>query len=332
MARGCAGKPRPETGATIYRILAHATLWYSCVRLSHRRLPPEFGFPFIEEPRDPMIRSHTTDSIPDRQWPSPLCLAVAVHLLVFLAGMYGLRPGQPPAAEQEIYPVTLLSLADFGRAQPEPGEKAIKPAIPGQRLPPVPLSSPPPLATLTAPQFSEARIEPAAVRVMTDEARPEPEPDAVAPAQRLPPVTTADEDDAREHPAIRHNGTPADLENPAAAGESAMPASAPPAVAGTAGPAAEQLRRQYLARLAAHIEAHKFYPPAARRRQMTGEVQVRFVLTADGGISDLRANGANPVLEQAAIAAVEQSQPLPPPGAWLQIPLAVSYRMEFRLR
>lgn len=56
------------------------------------------------------------------------------------------------------------------------------------------------------------------------------------------------------------------------------------------------------------------YPAEARRRNLRGEVFVRFVITANGGvgrISVIRSSGS-PVLDNAAIATVKRAAPFPP--------------------
>ena len=53
-------------------------------------------------------------------------------------------------------------------------------------------------------------------------------------------------------------------------------------------PLADQQERQhYLAALAAKINRRKYYPAAARRRGEEGRVVVRFVVRADGELTDL---------------------------------------------
>jgi protein TonB len=91
-------------------------------------------------------------------------------------------------------------------------------------------------------------------------------------------------------------------------------------------------RQVYIQELFASIEAHKFYPALARRRRLEGQVQVSFTVQANGRISDLRASDGQPLLEEAARKTVQRALPLPAPEGRVNMPLAISYRMDFRLR
>lgn len=96
----------------------------------------------------------------------------------------------------------------------------------------------------------------------------------------------------------------------------------------------EQARRTYLGQLIAHIEQHKHYPRAARRRRLEGVVQVSFTLHRDGGISTLQVDerDAHPILTQAAEQTVRNALPLPPVPDEVECPMPVSFGMEFALR
>jgi len=67
------------------------------------------------------------------------------------------------------------------------------------------------------------------------------------------------------------------------------------------------------ARVRRHLEAHKFYPASARRRGITGEVEVGFVLDRLGmaeKITVLAGSGHN-LLDWAARETVRRAQPFP---------------------
>jgi protein TonB len=91
-------------------------------------------------------------------------------------------------------------------------------------------------------------------------------------------------------------------------------------------------RQLYIQELFACIEAHKFYPAVARRRHLEGQVQVSFTVLANGDICDLHTSDGQPLLEEAAKKTVQRALPLPSPGGEVSLPLAISYRMDFRLR
>ncbi len=68
-----------------------------------------------------------------------------------------------------------------------------------------------------------------------------------------------------------------------------------------------------LDRIRAQVQAVAVYPPIARARSVSGEVQVRFTITADGtptGIEIARSSGST-ALDRAAERAVADASPLP---------------------
>jgi protein TonB len=93
----------------------------------------------------------------------------------------------------------------------------------------------------------------------------------------------------------------------------------------------EQARQHYLGQLLAHIEGHKFYPRAARRRGLQGVIQVSFVLHENGQISEIMLEHGHEVLRRATEEAVHAALPLPLPTPDVVCPLRVSFGMEFKL-
>lgn len=92
------------------------------------------------------------------------------------------------------------------------------------------------------------------------------------------------------------------------------------------------VRDRYLASVLAHIESHKFYPPAARRRGLQGSVEVCFTLDALGMITDLHITGSNSLFVEAAKTAVRNAIPLPAAPSIDGFPLSVRYKMLFKLQ
>ncbi|MFC1536256.1 TonB family protein [Pseudomonadota bacterium] len=90
-------------------------------------------------------------------------------------------------------------------------------------------------------------------------------------------------------------------------------------------------RERYLSSVMAHLEKHKWYPKAARRRGIEGEVSVSFMLLPDGSARDVVVEGAPSMLLAAAKEAVEKALPLPTPPANIHCPLACEFRMHFSL-
>ena len=85
-------------------------------------------------------------------------------------------------------------------------------------------------------------------------------------------------------------------------------------------------KEQYIQKLMKHIDAHKFYPAAARRRGIEGDVKVSFELTADKTACNIEAEGGIAVLERAAIQAVRDASPFPDPPAdvFFENPIVIS--------
>lgn len=92
------------------------------------------------------------------------------------------------------------------------------------------------------------------------------------------------------------------------------------------------LRDRYLAAVLAHIESHKFYPVAARRRGLQGSVHVCFTLDARGMVSDLDVTGNNSMFVEAARSAIHNALPLPIAPSLDGFPLVVHYQMTFKLQ
>lgn len=94
----------------------------------------------------------------------------------------------------------------------------------------------------------------------------------------------------------------------------------------------KQLRQSYLSYVLTHIEGHKYYPHAARLRNIEGSIQVSFVLQKDGSISGLSANGASILLRRAAKGSVNKALPLPACPKDVECPIQVSYAMQFKIK
>jgi len=88
---------------------------------------------------------------------------------------------------------------------------------------------------------------------------------------------------------------------------------------------------RYLSNVMAHIEQHKWYPKAARRRGIEGEVHVRFTLHPDGSARELTVENGSSVLLIAARKAVERAMPMPKPPENIHCPLPCEFRMRFSL-
>ncbi len=84
----------------------------------------------------------------------------------------------------------------------------------------------------------------------------------------------------------------------------------------------------YLGMVRMMIENHKLYPHTARQRQIQGRAVVRFVVSADGSVTDvaLVETSRHGILDNAALAAVKDAGPFPRPPMHLfngPIPLEI---------
>ena len=80
-----------------------------------------------------------------------------------------------------------------------------------------------------------------------------------------------------------------------------------------------------------HIEQHKFYPQAARKRGLEGAVQVSFRLLGEDRIEDLTVTGGHKLLRKSAEKAVRSALPLPEINGRLSLPQRVVFQINFEL-
>ena len=94
----------------------------------------------------------------------------------------------------------------------------------------------------------------------------------------------------------------------------------------------EKAKHEYLRRLMAHIELHKHYPRVARRRGIEGAVEVSFQLLPGGEVSDVTVEQGHRVLRKAVEEALAAARPMPAPPTALELPLPISFSMQFSLQ
>ena len=87
----------------------------------------------------------------------------------------------------------------------------------------------------------------------------------------------------------------------------------------------------FLAALRRRIEAHKFYPPVAKRRGMQGSVRVRFRVLQNGNVSAVRVSGSR-LFFRSAKEAVRAAFPVSTKHAGVRFPLDVTLTLHYRLR
>lgn len=89
--------------------------------------------------------------------------------------------------------------------------------------------------------------------------------------------------------------------------------------------------QHYLHKLLSHIESNKFYPRAARRRSVEGNVKISFVLRDDGYYEQLELDGEHSVLVKAARNALQSSLPLPQPTKDSGLSRKIEFSMVYSL-
>jgi len=92
----------------------------------------------------------------------------------------------------------------------------------------------------------------------------------------------------------------------------------------------EREKKHYLSVVMDCIERCKYYPAAARRRGITGEIEVHMTLLPNGEVESLVVEGKDNILCDAAREAVQKASPLPPPPSGAPYP--VKLKMEFALQ
>lgn len=253
---------------------------------------------------------------------APLLVTLLLHGLLFWWGLNSARLYAPSQGNIQAIRVFLQPLA-----LPEPAVTSPPAAAkPGPAVSPAadpPVVALPRVASLLPPSVVSApALSPSPVVATAQEAPPGP-----TVAVSVAPLPIAASAAVQAVPGVvgsRAGGDTAPVA-PAGVANIAGVAEVGSAIAGAG-------KELYLRTLFAHIEAHKFYPPSARRRQLEGQVRVAFTIDASGGISDLQVAEGHPQLEEAARQTVRSALPLPLPAGGVTLPFSLSYRMDFRLR
>lgn len=125
-------------------------------------------------------------------------------------------------------------------------------------------------------------------------------------------------------------GSPAASENERRAAQGQLALAVPGETTGSA--AADY--GPYLARLRQRIHESLRYPPAARRRALTGTVHMEIVIEPSGAVGQVSVlhSSAHPILDEAAVDAVRNLAPLPLPAGLGPRTLRVRLPVVFKLR
>ena len=95
---------------------------------------------------------------------------------------------------------------------------------------------------------------------------------------------------------------------------------------------ADSVFDEYLAMIIATIEEYKFFPAAARRRGIEGDIQVTFRLSSNGEVRNLALTGGHRLLTNAVKNALKQASPFSPPPKTIPNPINLSYTISFNLK
>ncbi|HEY4124331.1 MAG TPA: TonB family protein [Rhizomicrobium sp.] len=107
-----------------------------------------------------------------------------------------------------------------------------------------------------------------------------------------------------------------------------------PAAPAPSSPIAGTGRDTYLAKIIAHLDAAKHYPPQARKLHIEGVVQLHFVMDRTGHVLsfDIAKSSGRPMLDEEVRGLIARAQPLPPiPADWPQTTLNLIVPVEFEL-
>lgn len=187
--------------------------------------------------------------------------------------------------------------------------------------------------------IEEQKMPPLLVQLSFQRPPPEPVPEVVAPPK--PPVKEVVKSEPKPKPKPKQKPKPKKKHRvkpipkpvvverqPVAPPEETRVAAQPPP------PRVQSridFRQQYLAELLAKIEANKYYPTVARRRNIEGKIEVSFRLACDGEVTELKISGRHSLLRKAAGKAINAAQPLPEPPSQVECPLPVNYAMAYTL-
>ncbi len=179
----------------------------------------------------------------------------------------------------------------------------VEPSPPPIRPPPIPLPLPPPMP-------------------------PPPTLLDILPVESPPPVpVTAPKPPSKPLPKLQPKA-----EKPPSSPPTPQPVPAAPAPAPRAAPSDGDALTPYIGALRQAIMRHRAYPSQSMRRGEEGTIIVRIVVTADGALGAVSAPAGGPVrLVEAAIQAVRDAAPFPPPPAALGgrvVEVPVTFRLQ----
>ena len=233
------------------------------------------------------------------------------------------EPVAPEAPEQVITP-DAANAPDIPDAaeQPTPPPPTEMAALPAPETPPPPTLAPPEVAepVADAPPLPEPTLDPpvpAEVAIARPLARPE----------TPPPSAKVEKPDPKPVREVKREQSQA-ARKAAVEAPSATTAAAPKTSTGGSGAVSP---RKWQARLMAHLERRKRYPPGAKGRGEEGVVYVRFSINDAGEVlsAALARSSGFAELDEAVLSLVRRASPVPapPPGAPHDITAPVHFRI-----
>jgi len=237
-------------------------------------------------------------------------------------------PPTAPAAEPDT-----ITLALDWFASPIPNPPAAAPVL-QDRPEPTPVAEPEP------EPVPESNPEPEPIQVPEPVPVPEPEPKLEPKPETKPKPKPEPRPEKRPTPV---SALPAEMPlSPPAATPAVAPTANPetarnaevPTPAPVVEPPSADAERRWHAAISQRIQSRLRYPPLAKRLGLEGTARVRFTVSADGSVSSLTLaeTSGDSSLDQAALDAVQDSSPLPPPPAGLDTPVTLSQPVRFQLR
>lgn len=307
---------------------------------------------------------HSHSIRPERgllRWAAALAITLALHGGAVAAGLMQWRDAPPPAMPAaaimlELAPVPVApanpvpanptsATPEWRRPDPLPTPRAVPEpaaAAAADSTPPPPKltpSDPLPIAAAPKPVVEPPKEKPKKAETQKLAATEKPaakrEPAAKEkPAKREKPA-------AKPIPAApQSQPAPQAVPVPAPAAAPAAPAAPVQQAAIAAAPSATELVRRAAAQanwqglLLAHLERHKNYPRAARKRQEQGTSLLRFRMDRSGRVLSyaLAKSSGYEALDAEVLAMIERAQPLPPlpaeiPEAVVQIVVPVQFAL-----
>ncbi|MBF0220188.1 MAG: energy transducer TonB [Gammaproteobacteria bacterium] len=242
-------------------------------------------------------------------WGSAVALSLSSHLALLI--------NSPVARGEKLTPpshtrISFHSVTAPITAPQEPPQQAIKQPV--EEI----IETPPPIITEPEP-----------------EPEPEPKPEPKPKPKPKPKERAKSAEKVRQHEPPITLPQPEPVTLPAPVNEIAQQSAELPEAANNPvnDPALlKEAKQAYLRRLMSHIETHKHYPTAARRRGIEGNVAVTFQLLLEGRVSSVKIDEGHHVLRKAVEEALAAAQPLPTPPATLKLPMEIAFIMQFSLQ